>query len=143
VALAIAVIGAAVAVVAWVHPRAAHSYSAQQSAEAKKAVRAAWVPVRKAVWVGTPNPRPGDPVAADAVVANERLAMIGGSYFLKDILASQPATPADLKNAVNSAATTLQWTGVYYLARIDSHQIQDPLQHDLDSQGVAVGKLCK
>jgi hypothetical protein len=142
-ALLIAVIAAAVAVVAWLRPGQSHSYSAEQSAEAKRNVCAAWVPIRKSVWEVTPNPRPGDPVALDAVAANVRLAMIGGGSFLKETVASEPATPGDLAKAVNSVAQTLQWMGVYYLARIDTQTVIGPLKHNLDSQGAVVDKLCK
>jgi hypothetical protein len=139
----IAVIAAAVAVLAWLRPAHAHSYSAEQSAEAKKNVCAAWVPIRKSVWEGTPNPRPGDPVAQDAVAANVRLAMIGGGSFLKETVASEPAAPADLAKAINSVANTLQWMGAYYLARIDTQAVIGPLKHNLDSEGAVVDNLCR
>jgi hypothetical protein len=141
-ALAIALIAVVVAVVAWLRPMRAQSYSAEQSAQAKKNVCAAWAPVRKSVWVGTPNPRPGDPVAQDAVAANVRLAMIGGGSFLKETVASEPATPDNLAKAIDSVAHTLQWMGVYYLARMDTQDVIGPLKHDLDSEGVVVDKLC-
>lgn len=143
VALAIAVIATAVAIAAWVRPGASQSFSDQQSAQAKNDVCTAWVPVRRSVWEVTPNPRPNDPVAQDAVAANVRLAMIGGGSFLKEIVAAEPATPADLAKAVNSVANTLQWMGVYYLARLDTQAVIDPLKQKLDSEGVDLDKLCK
>jgi len=143
VALAVAVIAVAVAIVPWVHPGSFHSFSDQQSAQAKANVCAAWAPVRRSVWVGTPNPRPGDPVAQDAVAANVRLAMLGGGSFLKEIVDAEPAAPADLANAVKSVANTLEWMGVYYLARLDTHGVIDPLRQKLDSEGAAIDKLCK
>jgi hypothetical protein len=141
-ALILAVVAVAVSTLAWLRPTHAHSYSAQQSAQAKKNVCAAWAPVRRSVWVGTPNPRPGDPVAQDAVAANVRLAMIGGGSFLKETVASEPATPDDLAKAIDAVAHTFQWMGVYYLARIDTQDVIGPLKHDLDSEGVVVDKLC-
>jgi hypothetical protein len=63
VAIAIAVIATAVAIAAWLRPGASHSYSDQESAQAKANVCSAWAPVHQAVWAGTPNPHPGDPVA--------------------------------------------------------------------------------
>lgn len=142
-ALAIAVIAAAAAIAAWVHLGTSQSFSAQQSAQAKTNVCSAWAPVRKSVWVGTPNPHPGDPVAQLSVAANVRLAMLGGGSYLKETLAAEPAAPADLANAVNSVANTLQRMGVNYLARNESPAVIGPLRHDLDTQGAEVDKLCK
>jgi hypothetical protein len=143
VGLAIAVIAAALAVVAWVRPSEPHSFSNQQSAQAKLDVCAAWAPVRKSVWVGTPNPRPGDPVAADAVAANVRLAMLGGGSFLRQVLAEKPATDPDLAKAVSSVTATLEWMGINYLAGNQGHEVIDPLKDKLDSGGAEVDKLCR
>ena len=92
VAIAIAVIATAVAIAAWLRPGASHSYSDQESAQAKANVCSAWAPVHQAVWAGTPNPHPGDPVAQLSVAANVRLAMLGGGSYLKETLAAEPAT---------------------------------------------------
>ena len=141
-ALVIAVIGTAVAIVVpRVHLGA--SYSDEQTAQAKAAVCSAWAPVRKSVWLGTPNPRRGDPVAQLAVAANVRLAELGGGSYLKETLAEQPATPADLAKAVTAVANTLQKMGVIYLARNDSPALIGPLHNALDTEGAEVGKLCK
>lgn len=143
VALAVAVIAAALAIVAWVRPGAGHSFNDEQSTQAKSVVCAAWAPVHKTIWQGIPNPRPGDPVAADAQAANVRLAMLGGGSFLKETLASEPATPTDLANAIEGVANTLQWMGVDYLAGNQSHAVLDPLKSKLDSTGAEIEKLCK
>ena len=143
VAIAIAVIATAVAIAAWLRPGASHSYSVQESAQAKANVCSAWAPVHQAVWAGTPNPHPGDPVAQLSVAANVRLAMLGGGSYLKETLAAEPATPADLAKAVTSVVTTLQQMGINYLARTPNKAVFTSLQHDLDSQGAQVVKLCK
>jgi len=142
-ALVIALIATAVGIAAWLHSGSSHSYSDQESAQAKATVCSAWAPVRKSVWVGSPNPHPGDPVAAVAVAANVRLAMLGGGSYLKDTLAAEPATPADLAKAISSVANTLQRMGINYLARNETPAVMGPLKHDLDAGGVEVGKLCK
>lgn len=143
VALAIAVIATAVAIAAWVRPGSSHSFSDEQSAQAKEDVCSAWAPVRKSVWEGTPNPRRGDPVAADAVAANVRLAMLGGGSYLKETVAAEPAAPADLAKAVNSVANTLQRMGIVYLAGTATPAVLNPLMHDLNSQGAQIDGLCK
>ena len=142
-ALAVAVIAAAAAIAAWLHPAGSHSYSDQQSAQAKANVCAAFQPVHQAVWTGTPNPHPGDPVAQLAVAANVRLAMLGGGSYLRETLAAEPATPADLAKAVTSMATTLQKMGINTLARTGNQAVQAQLKHDLDTEGAQVAGLCK
>jgi hypothetical protein len=142
VALAIAVIATGLAIAAWVRPWEWHSSSDRQSAQAKANVCSAWAPVRTAVWVGTPNPLPGDPIAQLSVAANVRLAMLGGGAYLRDTLAAEPATPADLAKAVNSAANTLEKMGINYLARANETVI-DPLMRDLNVKGAQIDKLCK
>jgi len=142
-ALAIALIAVVVAVAAWLRPAASHSFSDQESAQAKANVCSAWAPVRKSVWVGTPNPHPGDPVAQLAVAANVRLAMLGGGSYLRETLAAEPAAPADLAKAVTSVANTLERMGVTYLARTGTPAVIGPLKHDLDSEGAQIDKLCK
>jgi hypothetical protein len=142
-ALAIAVVAAVAAIAAWIHPGGSHSYSDQQSAQAKTNVCAAARPVHQAVWVGTPNPHPGDPVAQLAVAANVRLAMLGGGAYLRETLAAEPATPADLAKAVTSMATTLQQMGINYLARTGDKNVMASLKHDLDTEGAQVAGLCK
>jgi hypothetical protein len=69
--------------------------------------------------------------------------MLGGGSYLKETLAAEPATPADLAKAVTSVVTTLQQMGINYLARTPNKAVFTSLQHDLDSQGAQVVKLCK
>ena len=62
--------------------------------------------VRKAVSVQTNIDLGPDVVAKEAVAANARLATLGGSQYLLSRL--DPATPADLADAVRSFANNLQ-----------------------------------
>lgn len=142
-ALLVAAIAVAVAVAAWIRPGASHSYSDDQSARAKANVCGAWAPVHQAIWAGTPNPHPGDPVAQLSVAANVRLAELGGGTYLKQTLTEEPAAPAALVSAVNTVATTLQRLGVNYLAGNETQAVLGPLLSKLDAQGAAVDKLCK
>ncbi|UMB69008.1 hypothetical protein [Mycobacterium paraterrae] len=143
VALAIAVVAVAVSALGWFRPSWSHSFTSEETAHAKKNVCAAWVPVRKSVWEVTPNPRPGDPVALDAVAANVRLAMLGGGLFLKETVSNETAAPADLANAVKDVAATLESMGVYYVARMGTPAVIDPLKQKLDAQGATVDRLCR
>lgn len=140
VALAIAVIAVAVAIAAWLLPAPQH-FSGQQSGEAKTKVCGTYAIVRNAVQKGTPNPRPDDPVAQTAVAANVRLAMIGGSSYLKETLAAEPATPADLTNAVNSMAETLDRVGFAYLLR-EPGPAKQQLMQTLGSKIAQINPMC-
>ena len=76
------------------------------------------------------------------MAANVRLAMLGGGAYLKETLAAEPATSADLAKAVNSAANTLEKMGINYLAMANETVI-DPLMRDLNVKGAQIDKLCK
>jgi hypothetical protein len=142
---ALAVIAVAVAVAAWF--RAAPNsptYSDSQTSKAKVNVCAAYMTVRQGVVANThlKDPHPNDPAGQLAVAANARLALLGGGAYLRDRLAAQPATPADLTKAVDSLADTIEQLGVNYLAGADN-SIQDPLRKNLDGQIGQVSDLCK
>jgi hypothetical protein len=140
VALAIALIAVALAIVAWLVPAPKH-VSGQQSAQAKKNVCSTYNTVVTAVLNGTPNPRPDDPVSQEAVAANVRLAMIGGSSYLRETLNAEPATPADLTNAVKSLANTLDQTGFAFLLRADA-TVKQSLGQTLHSELAKINQLC-
>lgn len=145
-ALAIAVIAAAVAVAAWFRPAfesASPTFTDQQTALAKTNVCSAYAAVHQGVVRNThlADPNPNDPAGQLAIAANARLALLGGGAYLQDRVAAQPATPADLTQAVNSMANTLEQLGVGYLEAA-SNIVLDPLRHDLDSQVAQINKLC-
>jgi hypothetical protein len=76
------------------------------------------------------------------VLANARLALIGGGAYLRDRLAAEPAAPADLAKAVDSLANTIEQLGVNYMAGA-ADGVQNPLRHDLIAQIGQVNDLCK
>lgn len=145
-ALVIAVLAVVLAVVGWFDPlnrSSSQSFSSQQADDAKNNVCAAYMAVHQGVVANTHlrNPAPDNPVAGLAVAANARLALLGGGAYLRDRLAAEPATPADLTKAVNSMADTLEELGVNYLAGA-SNIVQDPLRSALDTQISDLDKLC-
>jgi hypothetical protein len=75
------------------------------------------------------------------VAANARLALLGGGAYLKDRIAAEPASPADLAQAVNNMGNTMEQLGIAYLAAA-TQQVLDPLRHDLDSQITQLNKMC-
>lgn len=144
-ALAVALVAAAASVAAWLRPAhegASHSFSAQQSAQAKKNVCSAYFTVRRAVSEKTVNPSPADPVGKLEVATNRQLILLGGGAFLDKTVTAEPATPADLAKAVDSLAGTLEHLAVDKLARAGK-PLQTGLWKDFGSEAAQVNKLCK
>ena len=145
-ALAIAVIATAVAVAAWFRPAphsASPTFTDQQTTQAKSNVCSAYTAVHQAVVRNThlADPNPNDPVGQLAIAANARLALLGGGAYLRDRVADELATPAELAQAVNSMGNTIEQLGIGYLEAA-TNIVLDPLRHDLDSQVAQLNKLC-
>ncbi len=142
VALLVVVVIAAAAWFMFAHKKS--HYSSEQIAQAKTSVCQAYSAVRIAVVSNTHlgNPEPGNPVGQLAVASNARLALLGGGLFLHDRVTKEPATPADLANAVNSFGDTVDQLGINYLAGADN-SVQDPLRQKLDAQIQQISGLCE
>jgi hypothetical protein len=145
-ALAIAAIAVAVAITTWFRPApqtALPTFTDRQTAQAKSNICTAYTTAHQAVVRNThlADPNPNDPAGQLAIAANARLALLGGGAYLRDRVAAQPAIPADLAQAVQSLADTIEQLGVAYLAA-STPIVLDPLRHDLDSQVTQIKKLC-
>jgi hypothetical protein len=141
-ALAVAVVAAAAAIAAWLWPvHHNDSFSDRESASAKTSVCAAVATVRSAVFVKSPKPAPDDQLAHFAHFSNERVALLGGGAYLRETVAAEPATPADLAKAVNSVGVTLERMGLGYLAR-SNKAVTDSLQRDFASEMHDVNQIC-
>jgi hypothetical protein len=143
-ALAIAVIAAVLAALAYFHPlHNSAPAAAQQGGNAKANVCSAFGSARKAVVINThlQSPNINDPIAELSVATNARLALLGGGTYLRERLAANTAAPADLANAANSMANTIQQLGINYLTGAGK-DVQDPLRNDLNSQITQIDKMC-
>jgi hypothetical protein len=145
-ALAIAIFAAAVAIAAWFRPAsesASPTFTDQQTTQAKTNVCSAYTAVHQGVVRNThlTDANLNDPAGQLAIAANARLALLGGGGYLRDRVAAQPATPADLAQAVNSMANTIEQLGIGYLEAA-GNIVLDPLRHDLDSQVTQINKMC-
>lgn len=144
-ALAIAVLALAIAALALFHPLHGGSptFTAQETADAKKNVCTASTVARQAVVINTHlvNPRGDDQIGTLAVAGNARLALLGAGAYLRDRLDAEPATPADLTKAVTAMAGTMEQLGINYLAGATS-VTQDPLRNNLDKEITAIKALC-
>ena len=112
IAIAIALVGVAVGFVGWFRP-APHNnqpppkptYTAQQTADAKANVCAAFAKLDRAGGVNNALPRGSDPVVA---AVNSRQIFDVFSRYLLATLAEEPATPAGLATALREQARTLE-----------------------------------
>ena len=140
-ALAIAVVAAVLAGLAYFHPAHNGASVAQQGGDAKANACAAYANTRKAVIINTHLESP-NPDAQFAVAANARLALIGGGGYLRDRLAANTAAPADITAAANSFATTIEQLGVNYLINA-TNDVQNPLRQTLNNEINQLDTLCK
>jgi len=141
-ALALALIAAVFAGLAYFYPAHHQPSVAQQSGDAKTNVCSAYKAAHRSVVINTHmQSNSNDPVAQLAVATNARLALIGGGAYLSDRLDANTAAPADLANAVNSFASTVEQLGINYLIDAGADD-QNSLRHDLDSQIAQLDKLC-
>lgn len=146
-ALAVALLAAGLAIAGWFFPRssggATQSFTDQQVKDAKTHVCTAYQSVHEAVVSNThlENPAPNDPVGPIAVSTSARLALYAGGGYLRQRLAMEPATPADLSKAVTAMANTLEELSIGYLAGLSS--TLEPLRSDLNSQIETIGNICQ
>ena len=142
-ALAIALVAAVLAALAYFHPAPNKALAPQQGGDAKANVCSAYKAAHKSVVINTHlrSRNQNDAVAELSVATNARLALVGGGAYLKDQLAANTAAPADLTGAANSFANTIEQLGVNYLQGADA-AAQDPLRHDLDTEVTQLDKLC-
>jgi hypothetical protein len=142
--LAIALVALVLAGLAYFQP--AHTGGTgvpQQGGDAKANVCSAYHAAHNAMVINThlQSPNPKDPTAELSVATSARLALIGGGTYLKERLAANSAAPADLANAVNTVANTMEQLGINYLNRAAA-DAQETLRSDLNSQIGAADKLC-
>jgi hypothetical protein len=147
-ALLIAVIAAGVAIGGWFYPHksasSAPTYSDQQTKDAKKHICETFMVVDRAVVRNSrlKNPDNGGPIGALSVATAARLAFYGGGAFLRDRVAQEPATPADLAKAVNAMGNSLEELAIGYLAGA-AEFAQDALRQSLDDKIKATVEICK
>jgi hypothetical protein len=137
------VIAVVFAALAYFHPADKGASIAQQGGDAKGNVCSAYIAARQAVVINThmQSPNPNNQIAELSVATNARLALIGGGAYLRERIAANTAAPADLANAANAMANTIEQLGINYLIQAGP-AAQDPLRHDLDSQITQLNKLC-
>ncbi|MCV7200133.1 hypothetical protein [Mycobacterium angelicum] len=120
------------------------TFSDHEVAEAKSTICSAFNLVREAITVNTnkQSPTTNDFAAKYAIAANSRLALYGGGEYLLEQLTVEPATPADLADAVKRAAATYREVAITYLSERPEPP-QHPLTDSLEEVTTRVDGLCK
>ena len=133
----------AYAALAYFHPAHNSASVPQQGGDAKANVCSAFASTRKAVVINThmQSPNINDRAAELSVATNARLALIGGGAYLRERLAANTAAPADLANAADSLANTVQQLGINYLTQA-GNDVQDPIRKDLNNELTQIDKMC-
>jgi hypothetical protein len=147
VTFAITLVAVAAAVAAWLRPTpepktaapSAVTFSAQQVADAKSNVCAAYAIIHHAVDTNVSRTGGDDPMAQLTVAVNMRQVYVAGSAHLLTTLADEPATPADLATAGQKVAKLFQ---VFVLKGLASDAT--PATSDaINQQGTVIESLCK
>lgn len=150
-ALAVALVAVGVAIGAWVRPLpdnkpspppAAPNFSAQQVADAKTKVCAAYDKIHHAVLANTGRSEGTDPASVLGLAANARLALYDGGQYLMKTLGQAPATPADLAAGTRTLVDAYQELAVNYMSDATDAEIQNSFQAVQDA-GSMVSGMCK
>lgn len=137
----------AVAIVGWFRPLspkppAAPTYSAQQVADAKAKVCAAYTKVRNAVNASTDRDKGTDPTAQLIYAINGQQALLAGSEYLRTTLSQSPATPDELAKTVRQLTDTQQQLIVQYQNNLSDSE-EAPNVHALEDASSTIERLCK
>jgi hypothetical protein len=123
---------------------AAPVYTAQQTADAKAAVCAAFAKVDRALDVAAAQHASGDTTAVLAVATSVRQVLEVGSRYLLTKLGEQPAAPPDLAKEVREFADSSQDLVIGYLDGLTASDADlQPSRHTGDETTLAIRQLCK
>jgi hypothetical protein len=147
-ALVLAILAVAGAAYGYFFPNesaaAAGKYTDQQRSDAKKHICETFKIVDRAVVRNShlKNPDNGGPIGALSVATAQRFAFYDGGAFLRDRVASEPATSKDLADNANALGTQLEELSIGYLAGAQDFA-QDELRQNLDDKIKKIVELCK
>lgn len=120
------------------------TYSAQQIAEAKATICAAYQKDQQALDLAGARNGGADPTAILAVATGIRQVLEVGSRYLLTKLAEEPATPPDLADEVRKLANLdLDLTINYLNGLANSDPQQQPLLKAADEAALTIQRLCK
>ena len=145
--LVITLVAVGAAVAAWLRPMPhatpsappKPTFSAQQVADAKSKVCAAYEKVHRASSVNSTRNGGDDPNTQLLVAVNMRQVFVAGSAYLLTTLAEEPATPPDLAAAAHKLADLFQIITLDGLAA----DRNDPAHDAANEAGETIERLCK
>ncbi|HEU4361124.1 MAG TPA: hypothetical protein VFR27_06390 [Mycobacterium sp.] len=151
--LAIAVVALAVGVGAWLRPMPGPglaavlpepTYTDEQIASAKANVCEAFSLVKQGVITNTHriNPVPGDVIGDLATGVYAPVMIYQGADYLLGDLATEPATPPELANAIKSLGRTMKKLAMIDLA-IKPDSVRDPVKQAAEADSAAIDELCR
>jgi hypothetical protein len=144
---AITLVAVAAAVAAWLRPLpeakssapSAPSFSAQQVADAKSTVCAAYEKVLRTSNVNSARALGDDPTSQLLIAVNMRQVFIVSSIYLSTTLAEQPAVPPDLAAAVKKLIDLSEVVTLDGLVG----DYNDPGHNAANQTGQTIQSLCK
>ena len=147
-ALAIALIALAIGLLGWLHPVQHNNqpppkpiYTEQQTADSKAKICTAFGKLDRAVDVLKALPNGSDPLIA---AIDTRQVFDVFSRYLLATLAEEPATPADLANAVREQASTLEGVVIAYQDGFGTSDPEAKPMVDANSASAdTIRRLCK
>ncbi|WAC93701.1 hypothetical protein [Mycobacterium sp. Aquia_213] len=137
----------AIAIVGWFRPvqpkpPSPPTYTAQQTADAKAKVCAAYEKVHSAIKVSTGRDMGSDPTAQQVYALTGRQALLAGSTHLRTVLSAQPATPSELATAIRKLTDLFPELTIDYLNSAPDSEME-PTVRAADEATLTVERLCK
>lgn len=145
--LVIAIAAIVVAIGCWFRPPpdpkapSKPTYTDSQIAEAKAKVCTAFAKIDHALGVASARSGGSDPTTGLAVATSTRQVFEVGSRYLLAKLAAEPATPADLTDALKKLADSYQDAVVGYLADVSDSELR-PSLNAADDATLTIRRLC-
>lgn len=149
--LAIALVGLAVGIGAWLRPLPAGSpaapeptYTDEQIAAAKANVCEAFGLVKEGVVINThrTNPVPDDAIGALATGVYGDVVLYQGGDYLLDHLAKEPATSGKLANLIRSLGSTMKKLAMIDLAG-EPDLVRDPVYRAVNDGITTADEMCE
>lgn len=149
VAVALAALALGVAIGSWFRPApeptpaAEPTFTDSQVADAKKQVCDAFQLARSAIVTAGNKDRGTDPTFTLAMVANARLAFIGGGQYLMEILNQNEATPAALADAVRQYSSSFQQLGLGLLGDTAPEHMDQAMLKAGETANDTIKQICQ
>lgn len=146
IAIVVALLALALAAAAWFRPApeptpAAHQYSDQQVADAKKNLCDAYITTYRSIQ-NAGNQSGSDPTQVFVVAINTRLAFQASADYLDSQLALNPAAPSDLATETGNISSGYHRLVLAQIAGAQREEL-DSVNHEIDTAHAAIIEKCQ